>query len=329
MFVSIFVPTGNRAKSIKIVLDSLKKQTYKIFEVIVVDYKSTDNTQEVVKEFSRSLTIHFIQQNNKGLSNAANLALKHAKGEIFIRTDDDVEMSPQWLQAIVDTFTFHKKVGGVTGPTIIPSKYLKNRDLFIYENKFTHGNSIWRLLGTVYYNWFMEGKPFAVGRWFGSGAFSLGSNFKKSTQEPLQEVDNLEACNFAVATRLLKKIGGFDTLYAGVGEYHEADAAYKIKNSGYKLYFNPKAVLFHKPSRDGFFHERPNSYLRMINYVVFYMRFIKLNTFKKILQCTSYIIFLWCYYCLTGIKTKNLKQFGAIPGTLAGFIVYFKNPLTF
>ena len=50
MNVSIFIPTGNRALSLDKTLQSLTKQAYKNFEVIVVDYKSSDNTEAVIKK---------------------------------------------------------------------------------------------------------------------------------------------------------------------------------------------------------------------------------------------------------------------------------------
>ena len=87
MFISIFVPTGNRAESLKKVLDSLCAQTYKNFEVIIVDYKSRDDVFEVIKNYKNLLDIKIINQKEKGLSKAANLALEIANGEIFIRTD--------------------------------------------------------------------------------------------------------------------------------------------------------------------------------------------------------------------------------------------------
>jgi GT2 family glycosyltransferase len=321
---SIFIPTGNRANSLEKVLKSLAQQTFTHFEVIVVDYKSTDHTAKIIESFKNKLNIKVIHQTEKGLSKAANMALAKAKGGIFTRTDDDVKMSKGWMEAIVDTFK-DKKVGGVTGPTIIPDEYRLNRDLFAYEQKFKEGSFLWRMFGRIYYDWFMESKPYDVSQWFGSGAFSLGSNFETSKKFPLHEITNLEACNFTVRTDLLRKVGGFDVIYGGVGEYHEADAAWKIKKLGYKLMFNPKAWLQHLPSQDGFFSDRPSSYSRMVNFVVFYLRHIQLDSLKKLLQFSSYILFLWSYYCMAGIQTRQMKQFGAIPGTFAGFFVYLKH----
>ena len=146
MHISIFIPTGNRADSLKIVLDSLVAQAYQDFDVIVVDYKSTDNTPQIIESFSQKLKITVLHQTEKGLALAANMALEIATGEIFIRTDDDVKMSPGWLQAIQETFA-DPQVGGVTGPTVIPDDYKQNRDLFVFENAFKTGNVFWRTVG--------------------------------------------------------------------------------------------------------------------------------------------------------------------------------------
>lgn len=320
MYASIFIPTGNRAKSLDRVLTSLVRQTFKDFEIIIVNYKSTDGTDNIIKSYGKKLHIKSLPQKTKGLSKAANLALKVAKGKIFIRTDDDVVMSTSWLKSIHDTFESDKKIGGVTGPTVIPPVFRKNRDLFIIEERFKNGSATWRLIGKLYFGFFMEGQPHKVSHWFDSGAFGLGSNFVESKKEKLQEVTNLEACNFSVRTKLLRKIGGFDTFYAGVGEYHEPDAAFKIRELGYSLVFNPKVALNHCPSKQGFYNDRPESYSRMINFIVFYRRHIKLDSFRKFCRFIPYLVFQNCYYVYTAFKTRQIKQLGALPGTIMGFL---------
>lgn len=322
--ISVFVPTGSRSESLRRVLNSLCKQSYKNFEVIIVDYKSNDNTYDLIERFSKKLKIKLIKQTKKGLSLAANMALKRSTGDVFIRTDDDVEMTPGWLNAIKDSFLSDSKVGGVTGPTIIPKEFIKNRDLFVFNKMFKSKSFFWKIIGKFYYNFLMEGDPYRVCHWFDSGVFSLGTNYLASLKQPIQEVTNLEACNFAVKTALLRKAGGFDRIYSGVGEYHEPDAAFKIKAMGYKLIFNPKAHLYHCPSQDGFYHDRPSSYPRMCNFITFYMRHIKLNSFRKFVKLFSHIFFQNCYYTYQAVKLRQVKLLGAIPASISGFYLYYK-----
>lgn len=321
MNVSIFIPTGNRASSLKEVLRSLTKQTYRKFEVIIVDYRSTDNTHWVINKYRKLLKIKVIQQKTKGLTKAANLALRQAAGRIFIRTDDDVVMDKGWLKAIVDTFESSRKVGGVTGPAVIPAKYRTNRDLLIIEQRFRLGSPLWKLIGRFYFGYLMDNKQYKSGLWLDSGAFSFGSNFPLSRKFPQHEVANLEPCNYAVRTNLLKAVGGFDPIYSGVGENHEADATFKIRGLGYKLMFNPKASLNHCPSRQGFYEDRPSSYSRMLNFIIFYKRNIKLNSFRKVHKFFAYLIFQNCYYIYAAVVNKQPKQLGAIPGTIVGFLI--------
>ncbi len=325
---SIFIPTGGRASSLERELKSLCKQSFTDFELLIVDYKSGDEVFRMLKKYQQKLQMTVIHQTIKGLSKAANLALKEARGKYFIRTDDDVEMTPKWLESIYETFQSDKKIGGVTGPTVVPETNIDNRDVFTLSKKSDQGSSFWQLIGKVHTQFFLDGQPMRVSHWFDSGAFSLGTNYASALKQPRQEVNNLEACNYAVQTRLLKKIGGFDQVYAGVGEYHEPDAAFKIMNLGYTLVFDPKAVLHHMPSQEGFYNDRPASYTRIINFIVFYMRHIRPNTFRKILRFTLYILFQDAYYVYQAMTRRQLNQLGALIGSIMGFVIYYQTKNT-
>lgn len=320
MKATVFIPTGNRGTSLKKTLRSLVKQTYKDFEVIVVDYRSVDSTARVVESFRNQLSIRILHQKTKGLAKAANLALKFARGSIFIRTDDDVMMSKNWLRSIITVFLENRSVGGVTGPTVIPTSHLSNRDLFSLQKKMKKGSFLWRFCGWIYFHILLDNRSKDVSEWLDSGAFTLGSNYPHSLKVKPHSVTNLEACNFSVRTNLLRKIGGFDTRYVGVGEYHEPDAAFKIRALGYELMFHPHASLNHLPSQDGFFNDRPASYSRMTNFIRFYKKHIKCNSARKLLHFTLYLLFLNTYFLYIGIRTKQVKQFGAIPGTIRGLL---------
>lgn len=322
--VSIFIPTGNRGRSLAKTLASLSKQTYKDFEVIVVDYRSTDNTHQVLAKYSKALRIRVINQEIKGLARASNIALSNAQAPLFIRTDDDIVADPTWIAQVIQTFADNKRVGGVTGPTVIPQSYIKNRDLFIFEKKMRSGSLFWRSIGSLYFQYFLEGNSRKVAHWFRSGAFSLGSNFAHSKKVPEQIVTNLEPCNFALRTHLARQSGGFDETYDGVGEYCEADLAFKIQALGYCLTYNPQASVQHCPSRDGFFNDRPDAASRMSNFMVFYLRHIKPDTIDKMARFLSYLLFLNLYYFSLAIRQKNARQLGSVRGTIRGIMRHYR-----
>jgi glycosyltransferase involved in cell wall biosynthesis len=316
--ISVLIPTKNRSASLAQCLESLTKQSFTDFEVVIVDGGSTNETKKVVERYSTKLQI-ILDFQGGGLIQRENKGWQISNGEIVIRTDDDVITTPKWLDAVSQTFAISNDIGGVTGPTIIPQEKMRFRDLFFFQEKLKNGGYFWRFLGKIYSDYFMEGQLFAVGRWFKSGAFSLGSNYPKclKLKEPL-EVDHHEACNMAIKKTLLSKIGGFDETYIGLGEYNEPDVSFKIINLGYRILFNPAAAVFHVPSEAGVFNERPNSYGRALNFVNFYFRHICPTTIDKFVRFLSYLGFLNGFWFYKFITTKQTNQLGSIKGTIVG-----------
>ena len=95
-------------------------------------------------------------------------------------------------------------------------------------------------------------------------------------------------------------VDGFDPIYLVISEYHEPDAALRIRQLGYKLMFTPEAHLYHCPSIDGFYGDRPQSFPRIINFITFYFRHIKLDTPDKFFCFGSYLLFSERLLCFPG-----------------------------
>ncbi|MCM1285847.1 MAG: glycosyltransferase [Acetobacter sp.] len=91
--LSVLIPAYNASKFIKDCLNSIVNQSYKNFEVIIVNDGSTDNTAEILSLYEKNDSrVKVISQKNGGVSSARNTALKHATGEFvtFIDADDSV-----------------------------------------------------------------------------------------------------------------------------------------------------------------------------------------------------------------------------------------------
>lgn len=108
--VSVVIPAHNAANFIEKCLLSLEKQTFKDFEVIVVDDGSDDNTAQVASRFVRVIR----SGKNLGEGAARNLGVREAKGEILVFTDADVVAPCDWLAKIVRNMQVHnvKCTGG-------------------------------------------------------------------------------------------------------------------------------------------------------------------------------------------------------------------------
>lgn len=97
--ISVIVVTYNRANYIKEALDSIKRQTCKDYEIIVVDDGSTDNTKEIVEQYEG---IRYIYQEHGGISKARNTAVKAARGKWIATLDSDDLWKEEKLQKQVE-----------------------------------------------------------------------------------------------------------------------------------------------------------------------------------------------------------------------------------
>lgn len=87
--VTVYIPTFNYAKYIDTAVQSVLKQTMSDWELIIIDDGSTDNTQEILSKYRNDTKIRVIEQENKGLNVANNIALRLANGRYIMRLDAD------------------------------------------------------------------------------------------------------------------------------------------------------------------------------------------------------------------------------------------------
>ncbi len=320
MKADIFIPTSNRINALNNCLTSLNNQTDKKFNVFLVGLKKDKDVEKLVASF-KNLKIDYFLQKKPGIIGAANEALKKTKGEIFIRTDDDVILDKGWFKNLIQTYQEDKMVGGVTGPTIMNKKGIESRDLTAFLNNFKKSQNLFsKLLNLIYYRYIYEGKIKEVSIFLKSGAFSLGSNFSDCLKiKNIIQVDGLEACNWSCRTKLLKSLGGFDEIYLkGIGDCHESDIPFKIKKLGYKIVFNPKAKLEHHVEIGKVQKARPASFYRIQNFIIFYHRYFPIKSFDQLLRFKVNLLMQNGYYFYRFLTTGNFSQLGAIPGTIVG-----------
>jgi GT2 family glycosyltransferase len=310
--ISVVIPTLRRSEELEECLDALSKQTFKNFEVIIVNNKGELNYLK-----NKYFNISVVQQNKEGLVSARNIGLFNAKGRIVSFIDDDVVVSESWTQEIFNTFSKRLNIGGVSGPTLIPQELIDNRDILSFQNKIER-NVFWKIIGKIYTYFVLENQPKAIGRIFKSGAFSLGSNYIESTKIAT-EVDYLEACNMSFRKDILDNIGGFSLEYKGIGDWSEPDLAFRVRKVGYRLFFNPKAIVHHRISQQGVYDQRgQDSYQRTKNFIHFYFKWIRPNTLNKLLRFNFNLLFINLYWLYKFFKTHDFAWLLGIKGTLCG-----------
>lgn len=107
--VSIIIPVYNGARFLPEAIDSVFAQTYKDYEIIVIDDGSTDNTKEVLEPYFDK--IKYIYQNNRGVAGAMNAGIRHAHGEYIAFLDQDDIWLPQKLAIQINYMANNPEIG--------------------------------------------------------------------------------------------------------------------------------------------------------------------------------------------------------------------------
>jgi len=98
-YISVIIPLYNQSKYVGEGIRSALEQTYKDYEIIVIDDGSTDNSREVVELFGDQ--VRYIWQENKGLAGARNTGIRASKGELIGLLDADDQWLPKYLEKMV------------------------------------------------------------------------------------------------------------------------------------------------------------------------------------------------------------------------------------
>ncbi|MBZ9578028.1 glycosyltransferase [Patescibacteria group bacterium] len=111
--ISIVIPTYNAEKTLKQCLNSILNQTYKNYEIIVVDNNSTDKTEKIIKELQRkNKKIKYLFEKRKGRGAARNTGEKKARGKIILMTDSDCIVPKNWVSEMVKAIKEYDAVQG-------------------------------------------------------------------------------------------------------------------------------------------------------------------------------------------------------------------------
>ncbi len=138
--ISVIIPTYNRGEFIKKTINSVLNQTFKNFELIIVDDGSTDNTKEIIEEFIKKddRVKYFYQKNSGSPSEPRNLGIEKAQGEYIAFLDSDDEWLSEKLEKQLAHFKSLKDEYAVVGCYA----YVIEDDKKLYIEKRLNTNNI-------------------------------------------------------------------------------------------------------------------------------------------------------------------------------------------
>ena len=216
--ISIIIPHLNGRHHLDDCLQSLRRQTWRDFEALLVDNGSTDGTQAYVAENYPEVRLVQLPE-NRGFTGACNAGWQAAQGEIIILLNNDTEADPRWLAEVMAAFDRHPRAGSIA------SKML----LFDRRDHLHTAGDFYRV----------DGIPGNRGVWQAdAGQFD-------------QEEMVFSACGGSSAYRraLLDEIGFLDDDFFFSCE--DVDVGWRANLAGWEVWYAPTAVIYHKLKATG------------------------------------------------------------------------------
>jgi GT2 family glycosyltransferase len=209
---SVIVVNYNGKQYLKRCMDSLLGQTYPKVEIILVDNGSSDGSIEFMRESYPSIKV-IVNCENIGFARANNVGIVAAKGEFIATLNNDTEVTPGWLEALINSMASDDAVG------MCASKMLRMDDRTLIDST-----------------------GILVSR---SGACWDRGAFEKDTGQFEAAEEVFGPCAGAALYRksMLDQVGLFDEDFISYME--DTDLAFRGRLAGWKCLYVPKAVVYH------------------------------------------------------------------------------------
>jgi len=203
--ISVIVPGKNEGKNLYKLSKSLKRQTYKNYELIIVDDGSDDDTFMICNDLlKQGIITNFIRNPQRGgKASAANTALKFSNGKYIIHLDADSHLLDDSLETILLPFYMYDNVGAVAGDVRV--------------------NNVESSVASA-----LQGIEYLT-------SISLG----RFVADKLDMMKLISGAYGAFRADILQRLGGWD-----VGPGLDGDITIKIRKLGYKVPFMVRSVSY-------------------------------------------------------------------------------------
>ncbi|MCL4467533.1 MAG: glycosyltransferase family 2 protein [Deltaproteobacteria bacterium] len=210
--VSFIIPNYNGKEFIHVCIESVLRQSFKDFEVIVVDDHSTDGSAEYIKSKWHDINVIPLKR-NAGFCHAVNAGIDYAHGKYIALINSDIELDSRWLEYMITAIERYRDAFSIN------AKILN----FYDRNKMDDA-------GDVYTR---EGR-----------AFKRGYNQPAELYTDAAEIFSASGAASLYKAKLLKQLNGLDEIF--VAYLDDVDLGFRARLIGYKNYFEPQAIAYHK-----------------------------------------------------------------------------------
>jgi GT2 family glycosyltransferase len=267
-FVSIIIVNWNGRRWLPGCLDSLMLQSYKNFEIILVDNASEDNSVEFVqKNYPQVIIVR--NRDNVGFASGNNSALRKAKGELVLLLNNDIHAPKDYLEKFICAFDEIPNLGAAQSKLILLGDQIK----------LDSCGSFWTSSTFLYH--YGNSKDQALDKY--NNAFPVFTN---------------KGASMLIRKDVIERIGLFDDDFWCY--YEETDFCHRVWLAGYECWYYPKAAIFHAVGGTSNFFD--NSYIQFHNFKNKLLSFLKnfeMRSLVKILLIfliTNVLIsFIWLF----------------------------------
>jgi len=226
--VSVVIPVFNKLELTRACLAALREHTTPgACEIIVVDNGSTDGSTEWLRERDSAGELRLLAPGeNLGFARGSNLGAQAGVGRYILFLNNDTEVTPGWLEPLVDTLDHDATVGAVGSKLLFPDGTIQHAGVAIVEHEAVEGR---REFGGVHVGWKAPGDS-------------------PSCNRPLF-CQALTAACLMVRRRPFEDAGGFDDIYWNGNE--DVDLCFKLGEAGWRLVYQPASVVVHHESQSG------------------------------------------------------------------------------
>ncbi len=268
--VSIITINFNQLKVTLEFLRSMENVTYPDYEVIVVDNCSEeDPSNRILKNFPGIIMLR--SEENLGFAGGNNLGIKHAKGKYFMMLNNDTEVTPGFLEPLVEMMESNPRIGMVGSKV----RFFDSPDII----QFAGATPMTRFTATSHF---------------------IGHNTRDDGQHEIP-CPSPFASGAAMMTsrKICEEVGlmaNFFFLY-----YEELDWQARIRNAGYLIYYIPQSLVYHKESISVGKESALQAYWKTRNRLLLIRR--NFSLFEKIVSLL-YVTFISTPYNLTRYAMK-------------------------